>query len=443
MKEQPDYAIDIVSVSKRFERNRNGGYSTLKSAFTSLFSSKKKTPSDGATVTCAIDDLTIRIPKGASIGIIGKNGSGKSTLLKLITGIYKPDTGSISLHGRVAALIELGAGFHPDFTGRENMYLGGIIQGLTRKEIDERFDDIVSFAELEHVIDDPVRTYSSGMFMRLGFSLAVHTDPDVLLIDEVLAVGDAGFVSKCKEKITSLKKNGVTLLLVTHDMSAVERWSDEVLWLNEGVVRERGEPRRVIDAYINYIERQEEEELERLEEVEQQVASQEESSAAETTAPERWGSREVEILDVKLLDSQGKEHLMYHSDSALQIDIHYQIHQEDLGQLVFGIALHRSDGTLVFGTNTDIEGLMLENPPKRGVFSCQIDRIGFLEGNYHLDVAVHREDGYAFDYRKHLLTFAVRWQQQQVGIAVPPHSWSLKDDSGQDAPGLKEWQAHG
>jgi lipopolysaccharide transport system ATP-binding protein len=239
--EESAYALDIVGVSKQFTRtSRVSGYSTLKSAILSLFGRSRK---ELRRTQHVLSDITLRIPQGASVGIIGRNGSGKSTLLKIITGIYQPDIGSVAVNGRIAALIELGAGFHPDFTGRENVMLGGIMHGLTRAEVEERFDEIVDFAELADVIDEPVRTYSSGMFMRLGFSLAVHTDPRILLVDEVLAVGDAAFVAKCKEKLASLKRMGTTLLLVSHDLDAVERWCDEVLWLEGGVVRDRGEPR--------------------------------------------------------------------------------------------------------------------------------------------------------------------------------------------------------
>ena len=199
-----DYSIDMVAVSKKFKRAtiKKAGYTTIKSAILGLFIGGEKKQ---IAYTQAINNFTARIPKGASLGIIGKNGSGKSTLLKLITGIYRANSGTITVNGRISALIELGAGFHPDFTGRENLYLGGIMHGLKREEIDSRFNEIVQFAELENVIDDPVRTYSSGMYMRLGFSLAIHTDPDILIIDEVLAVGDAGFVNKCKEKIEELR----------------------------------------------------------------------------------------------------------------------------------------------------------------------------------------------------------------------------------------------
>ena len=374
----------------------------------------------------AIDNLTLRIPKGASVGIIGKNGSGKSTLLKLITGIYKPSTGSLQVTGRVAALIELGAGFHPDFTGRENLYLGGIMHGLSRADIDSRFDDIVHFAELEDVIDDPVRTYSSGMFMRLGFSLAVHTDPDLLLIDEVLAVGDASFVTKCKDTIAKLKREGKTLLLVSHDLDAVERWCDEVLWLKDGEVRDRGDPRRVIDHYRQFIERGEEEELERIHQ--EPVDTLEDGRVvdeAQFIKPERWGSREIEIEAVRLLDENGKEKFVFHPDDPVNVEIDYHVN-ENVEQAEFGIAITRSDGVLVHGTNTDIEKIKLPDLKREGTVKYTFKRIGLLDGSYSLDIAVHDAEGYPYDYHKGSRQFSVRYPVQQVGVYLPEHNWSIE-----------------
>ncbi len=415
------YAVDIVGLSKSFRRRTvgKGGYTTVKSALLSLFRRTRVVPQ----CTHAIRDLTLRIPRGASVGLIGRNGSGKSTFLKLITGIYKPDAGKISVNGRLAALIELGAGFHPDFTGRENLYLGGVMHGLTRAQIDERFDEIVEFAELAHVIDDPVRTYSSGMFMRLGFSLAVHTDPDVLLVDEVLAVGDAAFVAKCKDRIALLRKEGKTLILVTHDLDAVERWCDEALWLNDGEVRERGEPRRVIDTYRQFVEKGEEATL--LEKTHEIAAvSDSRENSEEKKNVERWGSREIEITQVRLLNKEQESHLLFHPDSALAIEIGYQIHEE-VKDVVFGISLNRADGLVVHGTNTDICRATLPELTNRGVLRYELSRLGLGDGTYTLDVAVHRKDGYPFDYHKGVLKFAVRSPLNHVGVMVPEAEWKF------------------
>jgi ABC-type polysaccharide/polyol phosphate transport system ATPase subunit len=372
-------------------------------------------------MTHAIRDLTMRIPRGSSIGLIGRNGSGKSTFLKLVTGIYKPSSGSISVSGRVAALIELGAGFHPDFTGRENLVLAGVMHGLSRQEIDDRFDDIVRFAELEDVIDDPVRTFSSGMFMRLGFSVAVHTDPDILLVDEVLAVGDAGFVAKCKDRIGELRKEGKTLILVTHDLDAVERWCDEAIWLHQGEVRDRGYPRRVIDAYRHFIEKGEEAQLLQSESYETHAAI---SPALDEQPAEqaRWGSREVEVTSIDLVDERGEEKRVFHPDEAMRVRIRYAVRTPQ-PSVVFGIGIHRADGLNIFGTNTDIDRITLPAIGQSGIVECELERLGVLDGGYTLDVAVHREDGYPFDYHKGAVHFSIRSDARVVGVVSPTRRW--------------------
>jgi ABC-type polysaccharide/polyol phosphate transport system ATPase subunit len=421
-----EYVIDIVRMQKSFRRQTRArsGYTTLKSAVVNLFKSRAGAAEDDRIVTHAIKDLTLRIPKGSSVGLIGRNGSGKSTFLKLVTGIYKPDSGTVSVKGRVAALIELGAGFHPDFTGRENLMLAGVMHGLTRDEIEARFDDIVQFAELESVIDDPVRTYSSGMFMRLGFSIAIHTDPDVLLVDEVLAVGDAGFVAKCKDRIAELRKQGKTLVLVTHDLEAVERWCDEVIWLHAGEVRERGYPRRVIDAYRSFIEKGEEAEI--FEEEREHARTEEPVTPGEAQKAARWGSREIEIESVELLSGKQPKRV-FHPEEPATIRIAYRVHAEQ-DEAVFGIGINRADGIVVFGSNTDIERFKLPRLSGRGTIEFQIQRLGLLEGAFALDVAVHRTDGYPYDYHKDVIHFTVRSDKREVGVCTPPHQWLLNGD---------------
>lgn len=419
-----DYVVDIVGLSKSFQRRTRGkgSYTTFKSKLLGLFKNHE-TGSQGETpTTTAIKDLTMRIPRGSSIGLIGRNGSGKSTFLKLVTGIYKPSRGSVSVLGRVAALIELGAGFHPDFTGRENLMLAGVMHGLSRQTILDRFDEIVSFAELEDVIDDPVRTYSSGMFMRLGFSVAVHTDPDILLVDEVLAVGDAGFVAKCKDKISELRKEGKTLILVTHDLDSVERWCDEAIWLHQGEVKDRGNPRRVIDAYRNFIEKGEEHQI---------LASERHQSATRSEEPKsleqgRWGSREVEIVDVRVLDKALVDKRVFHPDDELGIEISYKFNSAE-SDVVFGIGVNRVDGLQVFGTNTSIDRVSLGALGSAGKIRCDLRRAGLLDGAYTVDVAAHRHDGYPFDYQQGVLHFSVRSENKVVGVVSPERRWSHND----------------
>lgn len=401
------YAIDLENITKSFKRaTKKGAYTTLKTELLSWWKSDIKESS----VTDVLKSLTLKVPQGSSLGVIGRNGSGKSTLLKLITGIYKPDAGTVRVNGRVSALIELGAGFHPDFTGRENVFLAGVMQGMTKKEVKEKFEDIVKFSELEDVIDDPVRTYSSGMFMRLGFSVAIHADPDVLLVDEVLAVGDAGFVAKCKDRITQLKREGKTLMLVAHDLDSIERWSDQVIWIDKGEVKDRGEPRRVIDAYRTFIEKGEEAMV---------VAAPPEES------PRRWGSKEVEIENVLLLDREGEPKKLFHPNEPLKVLIEYKKNADVPKDIVFGVGFERSDGILAFGTNTHISRTSVPELSQRGSVCFEIARLGFLDGSFKIDVAVHREDGYPYDYFKGAIEFLVRSPFDGVGVASPEHSWSF------------------
>jgi len=421
-----EYVVDIVNLSKSFQRSSRGrsSYTTVKSALLGFLRGRARIDNASQQVTHAIKDLTMRIPKGSSIGLIGRNGSGKSTFLKLVTGIYKPTTGKISVAGRVAALIELGAGFHPDFTGRENLMLAGVMHGLTREEVLSRFDEIVSFAELEDVIDDPVRTYSSGMFMRLGFSVAVHTDPDILLVDEVLAVGDAGFVAKCKDRIAELRKRGKTLILVTHDLESVERWCDEAIWLHQGEVKDRGYPRRVIDSYRHFVEKGEEETILGAERHQAQAphAAQQDSGLKEIESA-RLGSREVEITAIALCGVGAADKRVYHPNDSMKISITYQVHAPQ-SDLVFGVGIHRGDGLNVFGTNTSIDRIALPvTLAGTGTVECVIDRVGLLDGSYTLDVAAHRQDGYPFDYHKSAVHFSIRSENRVVGVISPERVW--------------------
>jgi lipopolysaccharide transport system ATP-binding protein len=240
--------IELREVAKRYWRHAHRPTaSTLKSYLLRDLWSRRRVEADAIW---ALRGVNLDVHSGTTLGIIGRNGSGKSTLLKLINGVLKPDAGTVTVHGTVASLVELGAGFHPELTGRENVVINGTILGLTRKEIRARFDAIVEFAELADYIDEPVRTYSSGMYMRLGFSVAVHVDPDILLIDEVLAVGDRPFTQKCIERMNCFKEAGKTIVFVSHDLETVRSWCGDAVWLDQGVLRERGKPGDVVDAYL-------------------------------------------------------------------------------------------------------------------------------------------------------------------------------------------------
>ena len=252
-------AIEVLHASKIYRRfSHKRQFATLKSALLKGSLIRDLRPDE---TFAAVQDVSFTVPAGRTLGVIGRNGSGKSTLLKLVAGITKPTQGTVRVNGRISALIELGAGFHPEISGRENVFINGIMLGLSKREISRRFDEIVDFAELRDFIDAPVKTYSSGMYLRLGFAVAIHVDPDVLLVDEVLAVGDEGFTHKCLDKFAEFKRRGKTILLVTHSLGLVERFCDEALWLDGGRMKGMGDPKRVVGAYITDVEVSEEQQL--------------------------------------------------------------------------------------------------------------------------------------------------------------------------------------
>jgi ABC-type polysaccharide/polyol phosphate transport system ATPase subunit len=388
----------------------------------------------------ALSDVSFHVPQGATLGLIGRNGSGKSTALKVVAGITKPTSGTVRVRGRISALIELGAGFHPEISGRENVFINGIMLGLSKREIEKRFDEIVEFAELEEFIDEPVKSYSSGMYMRLGFSVATHVDPDVLLVDEVLAVGDEAFTHKCLDKFGDFKRRGKTVLLVTHQLSLVERFCDEAIWLDAGRKRSEGDPKRVVDTYISDVERQEQGFL-----ASEDEKAQHESEAAavpEAVVPDkvddptadmmkaaegRWGSRVVEIEDVTLLDQHGQQSQVFHSGDRMGVQLKVRAHQP-VDDFVFGVALFNAEGTCVYGTNTLIDGLETKSLSGTAVVDVAFQAVDLVEGTYKIDVAVHKRDGVPYDYHRLLHTFRVKSRTQDVGIYRPRHDWTFSGD---------------
>src|SRR5688572_30687906 len=256
-------AIEVVHATKIYRKyGHKKQFATLKSALLRGSLIRDLRPDETFT---AVRDVSYTVPAGRTLGVIGRNGSGKSTMLKLVAGITKPTEGTVRVNGRVSALIELGAGFHPEISGRENVFINGIMLGLSKREVAKRFDEIVEFAELKDFIDAPVKTYSSGMYMRLGFAVAIHVDPDVLLVDEVLAVGDEGFTHRCLDKFAEFKRRGKTILLVTHSLDLVEKFCDRALWLDKGKTLAEGEPKRVVASYLLDVGNAEEAELAKTE----------------------------------------------------------------------------------------------------------------------------------------------------------------------------------
>jgi len=434
-------AIELTNASKVYRRfAHRKQFATLKSALLSRSLVRDLRPDETFT---ALNNVTVRVPRGQTLGVIGRNGSGKSTMLKLVAGITKPTSGAVRVHGRISALIELGAGFHPEISGRENVFINGIMLGLTKREVTQRFDEIVEFAELQEFIDAPVKNYSSGMYMRLGFAVAIHVDPEVLLVDEVLAVGDEGFTHKCLDKFAEFKRRGKTILLVTHSLGMVERFCDEALWLDAGRIKGSGDPKRIVGAYLTDIEQREEHELaagdaKARESASAAVVSPDEPASAilpdtpiETaTGPAdmfrategRWGSREVEITQVTLAGADGQPGHVFHSGDPMDVRIHMHA-PLPIDDFVVGIGIFNAEGVCCYGTNTSIAELVAERLSGDADATFSIASLDLVEGTYKLDVAVHKLDGYPYDYHRLLYTFRVKSRAKDVGIYRPRHQW--------------------
>jgi ABC-type polysaccharide/polyol phosphate transport system ATPase subunit len=442
-------AIEVANVTKTYRKYaRRKQFATLKSAILSGTLVNDLNPEDSFH---ALRGVSFAVPQGCTFGIVGRNGSGKSTALKLVAGITKPTTGTVSVQGRISALIELGAGFHPEISGRENVFINGIMLGLTKREITRRFDEIVEFAELEDFIDAPVKTYSSGMYMRLGFAVAIHVDPDVLLIDEVLAVGDEAFTHKCLDKFAEFRRRNKTVLLVTHALNLVERFCDEALWLNEGRARAMGDPRRVVSAYITDVEKQEERHMADADAKAKAAVDQRDSGTDEPPIPNpqspippagpaeegpaappdmfqategRWGSREAEITGVQLVGEDGQAAHVFYSGERVEIRLDLKA-SKPLTDFVVGIGIFNVDGVCAFGTNTNIEELKADRLEGEGHVSFTVDALDLVAGTYKLDVALHKLDGFPYDYHRLLYSFRVKSRTQDAGIYRPRHAWSF------------------
>jgi ABC-type polysaccharide/polyol phosphate transport system ATPase subunit len=412
-------AIEVRDVRKVYRRyGRRKQFGTLKSA---LLSRGRERDANDATTFEALRGVSFDVSTGKTFGIVGRNGSGKSTMLKLIAGIGKPTSGDVRVHGRVSALIELGAGFHPEISGRDNVFINGMMLGLSKREVANRFDEIVAFADMQEFIDAPVKTYSSGMYMRLGFSVAINVDPEVLLVDEVLAVGDEAFTHKCLDKFAEFKRRGKTVLLVTHMLDLVTRFCDEALWLDHGVTRAQGDPKRVIDAYRLDVAV---EENRSLSSTPVHVASGEPQADMSTAREGRWGSREAEILGVHFLRRDGTAAHVFESGEPVEIRLHVRAH-ERLTDFVFGIGIFSADGVCCYGTNTDIEGAQPGEFSGEANVGFHLDSLALIEGSYKVDVAVHRRDGTPYDYHRQLHTIRVASQVKDSGLFRPPHHWTF------------------
>ena len=354
----PHNAIEVDGVSKRFRLYHDRNQS-LKAT---LMRGRRARYEE----FLAVDDVSVDIRHGETFAFLGRNGSGKSTLLKVISRIYRADGGSVQVDGKLSALLELGAGFHPELSGRENVYLNGSILGLPKKELDRRFDDIVEFAELGQFIDMPVKNYSSGMYVRLGFSVAINVDPDVLVVDEVLAVGDELFQRKCSAKFAELRQQGKTIVLVTHSLSAIRSMCDRAMWLDRGRCKAIGDAGDVIDEYL---------------------AGMEPEAAVEAGGGVRWGTGEARITDVLLLDGSGRPTHVVRTGEPLAIQVSWET-DEEVPEPVFSIVLYTPDGIVLSVPNTKDAGVVPASIDGHGTATFAVDALPLLPNSYEVSVAL-------------------------------------------------------
>lgn len=396
MDSEMDYAIRIENVSKMFKLYHENVQSLKEKV---LFFKKR-----GYEEFWALKGVDIDVRKGETLGIIGANGSGKSTLLKCITRILYPTTGEIQTNGSIAALLELGAGFQPDLTGRENVYLNASILGFSKKEVDKKFDEIVAFAELERFIDNYVRNYSSGMYIRLGFAVAISVDPDILIIDEVLAVGDEGFQRKCLERIDDIRESGKTIIFVTHNVEVTKEICDRVIMLDGGAIVEEGTPKSVVNYYHKVME------------------SEEEGS-------ER-GNKRVIVSAIQLFNQDGELTDRFRSGESMKIRLNYAA-QDPIPDPVFGFSIDDYRGYTAFGTNTMLKGIDMGTISGEGYVDFDLDTLPMLEGRYLLSVAIHsRDEQTVYHWVDHAMPFDVTSDVTDVGVLYIPCRVTVSPGTG-------------
>lgn len=406
-----DNAIEVRNISKSFKVYYDKG-NELKEKM--LFWKRNKYEK-----RVVLDDISFSVKKGEAVGLVGKNGCGKSTTLKLLTKIIYPDKGTIEMSGRVSSLLELGAGFHPDMSGRENIYTNASIFGLTKKEIDARLNDIIEFSELGTFIDNPVRTYSSGMYMRLAFSVAINVDADILLIDEILAVGDANFQAKCFNKLREIKAQGTTIVIVSHALEQIEEICERSIWVRDGHIQQIGEPKEIHKAYLTAME---EERREQAANERKQLLEAEEEQAKRLAWEKRHGSWEVKIGDVKLVDKNGVESSRIYTGESMTLEIPYVVNTP-INDIEVKLDFYRIDSLLVYRTSSVLSGVGRFNFDKDNKLSITFDNVPFVTSEYYVNIALETKDGDEVDVYKEAVKFIVESAKGEGGVASMNNSW--------------------
>ena len=401
-----DYAVRAMSLSKRFDlgkRVKSGVKERIVTRSNPMVQSVRQ-----ERIFWALKDATFDVERGTSFGIIGHNGSGKSTALKVLSGIYRPTEGVVEVNGRASSMLELGAGFHPDLTGRENIVLNGSILGLTRREIEAAMDDIIDFAGIEGFVDTPVKYYSSGMYVRLGFSVAVKVRPEILMVDEIIAVGDEEFQRKCFSYLHDLRRNGATIMIVSHSMEIIQDLCHNAVWLDHGRVRALGDSRTVVKQYINSVNQAEAGAL---------------GPTQMQTGAVRVGTGEVKITKVEFLDGAHAPGSLLIGDESGTIRLHYQA-DEPVDEASFGIDIYNDVGICIVASNSDSAG-RVSIPPGRGHVDFVMPRVLLKQGDYELSTSVGGQRHF-FDLLTRAFQFRVRDSHPAHGGVVRVEgSWSL------------------
>lgn len=426
--------IIFKNVSKKFAVHREHRPNSFQETLISLFQ-REKTPPEYVHI---LKDVSFELEQGQSVGLIGRNGAGKSTLLKLISKIIRPNRGTIEIKGRISSLLELGVGFHPDLTGQENIYLYGAVLGVSREEIRGKFDDIVAFAELESFINMPVRHYSSGMYLRLAFSTAIHVEPDILLVDEAFAVGDHFFQQRCLKRVADLMRSGVTVVLVSHAMDMIQQYCDRVIWLDEGTIQADGSTDEVIPLYIRDLYQGRSVAFSGKQEGLPTLLSPEEMQIASQMGGNvnRWGSGEIQITGVEFMDSSRTVQEVFTTGQTLVARIHYQTFKP-VPNPVFGTALYRADGTHINGPNTQTADYPIPQTTETGYIEYIIENLNLLAGNYEFSAVVYDETTtHPYDHQHRLYTFVVETgkNKENQGTFYMPATWAhypQKEQSGE------------
>ena len=375
-------------------------------------------------VNQVLDGISFDIKKGEAVGLIGKNGCGKSTTLKLLNRIMYPTSGNIKVNGKVSSLIELGAGFHPDMSGRENIYTNASIFGLTKKQIDAKLDDIIRFSELGEAIDTPVRTYSSGMYMRLAFSVAINVEADILLIDEILAVGDVSFQKKCFEKLREIKYSGTTIVIVSHSLQQIEQICDKSIWIENGHIRQIGEPKEI---HLKYLKEMEEERQRLIHEAKKNSeADLDDRDSFCGKKVIRSGNGDVYFTNVSLFNKEGKFETVYSSHDFMKVRYDF-INKAEIQEAVVSIRIYKDDNTHCYGTTSDIEcGNIIELNDKK-VLNIDFEDLCLLDGNYMIDADIKDKSGeIVYDSIHDMIRFDVVNEDGRTGICALKTSWKVE-----------------